>query len=144
MVHTLLVSIGAATAAAAYLVAKHRMPSVTVLGVWALAEAVMALGALTFGAPEIAAAHVFVCLLVVVIAEDAPAGQRAGRRSARWPMAGAVIALVVGCVLAAAGWAYLQGARGICPTEDSVSCVWIGPLQGNHRGAVVVNGPEER
>ena len=37
---------------------------------------------------------------------------------------------------------YAQGARGVCPTEDSPSCVWIGPAQGNGHGGIVVNGPE--
>jgi hypothetical protein len=27
----------------------------------------------------------------------------------------------------------------ICPHEDSTYCVWVGPLQGNHRGNVVFN-----
>lgn len=31
-----------------------------------------------------------------------------------------------------------------CATEDSVSCVWVGPEQGNRRGAVVINGPDHR
>ena len=33
----------------------------------------------------------------------------------------------------------LLAAGSLCPTEDSVGCVWVGPLQGNHRGGVVVN-----
>lgn len=37
-----------------------------------------------------------------------------------------------------------QGVRGVCPSEDSPSCVWITPVQGNHGGrpVIVVNGPE--
>ncbi len=44
--------------------------------------------------------------------------------------------------IGAAGMAYAQGARGVCATEDSPACVWFGPLQGNHRGRIVVNGPD--
>jgi hypothetical protein len=44
--------------------------------------------------------------------------------------------------IGAAGMAYAQGARGVCATEDSTACVWVGPLQGNHGGRIVVNGPD--
>lgn len=27
----------------------------------------------------------------------------------------------------------------LCPEEDSPHCVWIGPLQGNGTGAIVIN-----
>lgn len=30
----------------------------------------------------------------------------------------------------------------LCATEDSVSCIWVGPVQGNGHGAIVINGPE--
>lgn len=64
---------------------------------------------------------------------------------AQWLLAvgvlfGALTVLGVGAV----GALYVQGARGVCPTEDSVSCVWVGPVQGNGGGRVVVNGPERR
>ncbi len=26
-----------------------------------------------------------------------------------------------------------------CPTEDSVACIWWGPVQGNGNGSIVVN-----
>ena len=26
-----------------------------------------------------------------------------------------------------------------CPTEDSVHCVWYGPIQGNGDGSIVIN-----
>ncbi len=29
----------------------------------------------------------------------------------------------------------------VCPSEDSPSCVWIAPLQGNGHGWIVFNGP---
>lgn len=61
----------------------------------------------------------------------------------RWVKAALIlVALVLLPVLGAAGTLYVQGARGVCATEDSVSCVWFGPWQGNGRGRVVVNGPE--
>lgn len=28
----------------------------------------------------------------------------------------------------------------ICEEEDSLNCVWVGPLQGNGQGAIVING----
>lgn len=31
----------------------------------------------------------------------------------------------------------------VCATEDSVDCVWDGTTQGNGRGRIVVNGPEQ-
>ncbi len=46
----------------------------------------------------------------------------------------AVVLAVLGAVVVA-----VSGVRGVCPTEDSTGCVWVGPLQGNGRGAVVVN-----
>lgn len=57
----------------------------------------------------------------------------------------AATALMVALVLTGAvGVLLVQGARGVCATEDSVSCVWISPVQGNGGGRVVVNGPEQR
>lgn len=44
--------------------------------------------------------------------------------------------------MGAVGMAYAQGARGVCATEDSPACVWVGPVQGNHGGRIVVNGPD--
>lgn len=50
----------------------------------------------------------------------------------------AVLALFAGIAISLAA----QGARGICQHEDSTSCVWVGPVQGNGSGRVVVNGPD--
>lgn len=56
---------------------------------------------------------------------------------------GATMSTLATMMLGAVGMAYAQGARGVCVTEDSPSCVWIGPLQGEHPGGrIVVNGPE--
>ena len=55
---------------------------------------------------------------------------------------GATLSTVSMLVLGAAGVLYLQGARGVCAAEDSVSCVWFGPVQGNGGGRIVVNGPD--
>ncbi len=30
----------------------------------------------------------------------------------------------------------------VCPLEDSPSCIWIAPVQGNGIGRTTVNGPE--
>lgn len=66
----------------------------------------------------------------------------------------ALILLCVACVLvsvllmvgAAAEVLYAQGARGMCHTEDSTSCVWVPALQGNGHGspALIVNGPDQQ
>ncbi len=56
----------------------------------------------------------------------------------------AAFALLFAALLGAAGMAYAQGARGICAAEFSPSCVWLGPLQNNGKGLIVVNGPEGR
>lgn len=58
-------------------------------------------------------------------------------------LVGAAVALVMAAVGAVTVLA-AQGVRGVCASEDSVSCVWIGPVQGNGRGRVVVNGPAGR
>lgn len=50
-----------------------------------------------------------------------------------------LLAILVAVALVAtttAGVLYAQGARGLCPTEDSVSCVWI------NDGHLLVNGPD--
>ncbi len=56
-----------------------------------------------------------------------------------------LVAVVAGLLAFAAGAVVMlaaQGVRRVCPTEDSPSCVWVGPVQGNGRGRVVVNGPD--
>lgn len=35
--------------------------------------------------------------------------------------------------------AFLILALRLCPTEDSTMCIWVGPVQGNGRGAIVLN-----
>jgi hypothetical protein len=55
--------------------------------------------------------------------------------------AGTVLAcLALGLALSAVAAMYAKGARGICRHEYSRSCVWFGPVQGNHAGRIVVNG----
>jgi hypothetical protein len=33
-------------------------------------------------------------------------------------------------------------ALPLCETEDSPSCIWFGPLQGNQTGDIVINGTD--
>lgn len=47
--------------------------------------------------------------------------------------------LVVALVAGLAGVDPVPGVTGLCRTEDSVGCVWVGPLQGNGRGRIVFN-----
>lgn len=66
-----------------------------------------------------------------------------GARVARatWWHAAPVLAVLALAALALVGALVALGARGVCATEDSASCVWVGPVQGNGRGAwLVVNG----
>lgn len=65
-----------------------------------------------------------------------PAG---GSRAWSLTVGAVLLVLLAGMVAGAAGVAYAQGARGVCAEEDSPACVWVGPLQGNHRGRVVIN-----
>jgi len=69
----------------------------------------------------------------------APAGRR--RRRVRLLVAGVVIAATA-ATAGAAGALYAQGARHVCRAEYDTACVWVGPLQGDGRGAVIVNGPD--
>ncbi len=55
----------------------------------------------------------------------------------------AVLASAAFTGVGAVGVLYAQGARTVCATEDSPSCVWIGPVQGNRHGPIIVNGPEK-
>jgi hypothetical protein len=58
----------------------------------------------------------------------------------------AALTLTVQTVAPMGAALYAAGARGLCPTEDSVSCVWIPAFQGNGHGSpvIVVNGPNPR
>lgn len=57
-------------------------------------------------------------------------------------LAGVGLSAVVAVSGVAAGLS-LAGVRGMCPAEDSAGCVWVGPLQGNGHGAVVINPPAD-
>lgn len=80
-----------------------------------------------------------------LVADHADAPGRCALK--RWLVALALAAVVESVLTLAVGAGavlYARGARGVCVTEDSVSCVWFGPWQGNGRGRIVVNGPEGR
>ncbi len=46
---------------------------------------------------------------------------------------------VVALLVVSFGGLYVADVRGMCRTEDSAHCVWFGAVQGNGRGATVVN-----
>ncbi len=71
-------------------------------------------------------------------------GRRAGRLVAtlrtRAPFLATLVAtLAVGAGAGSIATLAAQGARGVCPREDSPACVWIAPVQGNGAGRIVVN-----
>ncbi len=63
------------------------------------------------------------------------AHKRRQERITRWLVA----ALVAASLVALGVW---QRDHIACPTEDSAACVWWGPMQGNGRGAIVINGTD--
>jgi hypothetical protein len=71
-------------------------------------------------------------------AHRAPVG--AGRLAAL-VTAGYLVTVLAVAAFAVIGGLYAMGARGLCPTEDSAACVWVGPAPfvGNGRGGIVVN-----
>ena len=75
--------------------------------------------------------------------DEMAAGPETPNTGRAWPstVALSLAMLAVGLLLGAVAMLFAQGARGICHAEDSPSCVWFGPLQGNRHGAIVVNGP---
>lgn len=64
------------------------------------------------------------------------------RRYAR--RAVAAVAAVAVAVALTVGLLVILGARGVCPSDDGgTSCVWVGPLMGDGRGAwLIVYGPD--
>ncbi len=54
-----------------------------------------------------------------------------------------LLALVVTALVLLIGELAFMGVRGVCASEDSPSCIWIGPVQGNGGGGIVINGPDQ-
>lgn len=53
------------------------------------------------------------------------------------------VGIIAGLILLAIALALdVDGWSPICSTEDSPSCIWFGPLQGNGQGPIIWNGPE--